>query len=246
LHQLLRQMQKIDAGAPFDLVVVCNGGDRDPLVLPRSFDGLHARIVNRPNSGYNIGAWEAGRRAKPDSPAYLFVQDECFIRRAGWLSEYEYRFFGDSGVGLLGESLMWDRMSWPHIRAATDRDLGTAWFDGESMHPLDQYQQFLEARAIPRGAVGTHLQSLVLFTSAAVLRQVGGFPVGATYREAVACEIGISRLIEAHGYRIAQVRGDRFSLIGHRQWTSLNKLKAVQATKTLLRHIVGRSRPGKP
>jgi hypothetical protein len=243
LHQLLSQMQKIDAGSPFDLVVVCNGGDREPLVLPRRFDSLRARIVNRANTGYNIGAWEAGRCASPDSPAYLFLQDECFIQRAGWLSEYEYRFFGDAGVGLLGESLMWDRMSWPYIRAATDRDLGASWFPGESVHPLDQYQQFLDARAIPLGAVGTHLQSLVLFSSAAVLRQVGGFPVGSTYRESVACEIGISCLIAAQGYRIAQVRGERFSLIGHRQWTSTNKLKAAATAKKLVRQMLGRNRP---
>ena len=237
-------MQKIDAGAPLDLVVVCNGGDHDPLVLPRRFDSLRARIVNRANTGYNIGAWEAGRCATPDSPAYLFLQDECCIHCAGWLSEYEYRFFGDAGVGLLGESLMWDRMSWAYIRAATDRDLGMSWFPGESVHPLDQYQQFLEARAIPRGAVGTHLQSLVLFSSAAVLRQVGGFPVGTTYREAVACEIGISRLIEAQGYRIAQVRGERFSLIGHRQWTSMNTLKGAATVKTLVRQMLRRNRTG--
>lgn len=38
LHRLLQQMRMIDAGSPFDLLVVCNGGDERPLSLPRRFD----------------------------------------------------------------------------------------------------------------------------------------------------------------------------------------------------------------
>ena len=42
----------------------------------------------------------------------------------------------DPGIGLLGEMIRWDRMSWPFIRASTDRDLdAAAWPAGEAHAP---------------------------------------------------------------------------------------------------------------
>lgn len=217
LLRLLGQMARVQAGAPFDVLVVCNGGDRRPL----NPGGSVGRVLNRENTGYNIGAWEAGWRHAAGYEFYMFLQDECFLKRSGWVSEFQYRMEGDRGIGLLGESMMWDQMTWEYIRAATDRDLGRqVWARDDATHPLEQYQAFLDARGIPRGEIGAHLQSLVLFTSRRVLEEIGGLPCGRTYREAVACEIGISRLIAAKGYRIAKVRGEAFSLIGHRQWTA--------------------------
>ena len=224
LVRLLRQMSSVNAGAPFDTLVVCNGGDVRPLVLPGA-DRLHARVLNRENVGYNIGAWEAGWRSAGLYEFFLFLQDECFIKRPGWVSEFEYRMENDRGLGLLGEAMMWDQMSWQYIRTATDRDLGsTVLLPGETIHPLEQYAAFLDARGIPRGDVGTHLQSLVLFTRRAVLEEIGGFPLGRTYREAVAGEIGFSRLIAARGYRIARIRDAAFHFIGHQQWTRSDRI----------------------
>ena len=54
-YYLLRQMQKIDAGSPFDLVIVANGGEIVLLVLPPRFDSLRARVLNRENTYYNLG-----------------------------------------------------------------------------------------------------------------------------------------------------------------------------------------------
>jgi hypothetical protein len=79
------------------------------------------------------------------------------------------------------------------------------------------------------------LQSLVLFTSTHILREIEGFPTGTTYREAVACEIRISRLIESKGYRISKVKDQPYELIGHRQWT-----KGYQLKMTVRRIIVDR------
>jgi hypothetical protein len=219
LLSLLAQMMRVDAGTNFDLIIVCNGGDRQPLVLPSKFDRLRPRIFNRENQGYNIGAWEYGWRISEGYRYYLFLQEECFLKAKGWVSEFEYRMSVDRGVGLLGEAIMWDRMSWQYIREATDRDLGLDWFAGEPVHPLDAYQAFLNLRGIPLGEVGSHLQSLVLFTSGQVLSEINGFPTGISYREAVACEIGISRLVEAKGYRISKIKDHPYALIGHRQWT---------------------------
>jgi hypothetical protein len=239
LLSLLTQMRRIDAGTNFDLVIVCNGGNEQPLSLPAQFDSLQPRIFNRENQSYNIGAWEHGWRRAEGYEYYLFLQEECFLKRAGWVSEFEYRISLDGGIGLLGEAIMWDRMSWEYIRAATDRDLGLDWFAGESMHPLDAYQAFLQQRGIPLGEVGSHLQSLILFTSRQILNEIDGFPTGMSYREAVACEIGISRLVEAKGYRISKIKDHPYALIGHRQWTKAYtfKMKVRQLLLNGLRRL---------
>jgi hypothetical protein len=44
-----------------------------------------------------------------------------------------------------------------------------------------------------------------------------------SYQEAVAGEVGISRLIESRGYRISRVRNQSFEIIGHRQWTGVSR-----------------------
>jgi hypothetical protein len=218
--RLLAEMDRIDAGCPFSTYVVVNGGDVKPLTLPARFEDV--RVINRENTGYNITAWDVGWRAAAADgfDHFLFLQDECFLKQARWLSEYVFRMSEDAGIGLLGEAIMWDQMSWAYIRTATDRDLGAkAWPKDEAVHPLDFYQSYLDRLGIPRTGVGTHLQSIVLFSSKAVLEEVGGFPHPTTYREAVGCEIGISRLIASRGYRIAKVKDRPFDLIGHHQWT---------------------------
>jgi hypothetical protein len=243
LRRLLRQMLRVDAGTSFKLVIVCNGGNEKPLHLPSEFDRLHPLVLNRENTGYNIGAWDFGWRVVNDCEYFLFLQDECFLKKPGWVSEFEFRMENDSGIGLLGESITWDRMSWPYIRTATDRDLGVEWFKGEPAHPLDVYRDHLGKIEIPPGDVGTHLQSLMLFTSRKILVEIGGFPKGSNYREAVACEIGVSRLIEARGYRISKVKDHPFALIGHSQWTAIDRLKrrvrkaVVAPIKSVLRFL---------
>lgn len=220
LHRLLGQMLRTPAGAPFDLRVVVNGGDQRPLTLPARFDPLRARIEDRPNRGYNIEAWDVGWRLDPAYDYYLFLQAECHLKRPNWVAEFEFRAGNDPGVGLIGETIMWDRQSWAFIRTATDRDLGAhAWPAGEPDHPLDTYQRLIAARGVPLGDVGTHLPSIIWFAPRAVLEAVGGFPlIGTTYREAVACEVATSRLVEAKGFRVATIRGEAFHFIGHRQW----------------------------
>ncbi len=124
---------------------------------------------------------------------FLFLQDDCFLKKPNWVLDFEFPAGNDPGIGLLGEAIMWDRMTWAYIRKATDRDLGRlAWPEEKPVHPLDTYQELLKKRGVPPGEVGTHLPSLILFAPRTVLEEVGGFPlIGSTYREAVACEIGI-------------------------------------------------------
>jgi hypothetical protein len=249
LHRLLNQMRKVDAGSRFDVLVVFNGGLERPLPLPPRFDDLRPRVLNRENHGYNLGAWDYGWRNAEGYEYYLFLQDDCFLKRPGWVGDFEFRMARDAGVGLLGEAVMWDRMTWSFIREATDRDLGRlAWPEDEPVHPLDTYQALLEKHGIPRGEVGTHLLSLILFTSRRVLEEVGGFPlIGPSKREAIACEIGISRLIESRGYRVSKLKDRSFELIGHREWTRVHWLKTrlVGGAKGFVKRVVlGKRRSG--
>jgi hypothetical protein len=243
LHKLLSQISKVDAGAKFDVVIVCNGGDLKPLSLPDSFRKLPIRIFNRENTGWNLGAWEFGWRIAGPYPYFLFLQDDCYLKSKGWIADFEFRIEHDSGIGLLGEEIMWDEMTWSFIRKATDRDLGrSAWPENEPIHPLDTYQDLLTKRGIPPGEVGTHLPSVILFTSRKILEEVGGFPlIGTTYREAVACEIGISRVIASRGYRITRVKGEgsSFRLIGHAEWTASHRFWS--RTRRTIKKMVIRS-----
>lgn len=233
VYRLLDQMMRVDAGTSFDVMIVCNGGDQKPFTLPQRFNALKPAVLNRENLGFNIGAWNHGWLSMPSYEYYLFLQAECFLKQPGWVSEFIFRMEHDPGLGLLGEVIMWDKMSWQYIRAATDRDLGLDWFKGEAIHPLDFYQQYLDQAGVPHGEVGAHLQSLILFTSGKVLKEIGGLLVGKTYREAVACEIGISALVQAKGYRISKVKDEPFHLIGHTQWTRLDRIKRTLRSKVV-------------
>lgn len=221
LYRLLRMMQKVPAGAPFDVLIVCNGGDEKPLVPRPGFESLNVRIINRENAGWNLGAWEAGWRASPGYDYFLFLQAECFIRNPDWIARFVHRIERDSGIGMLGERLMWQQMTWDYVRAATELDLGARGPVPEGvLESIARYQRLLVERGIDPGSLGTHLVSIILFLQRSVLEEIGGFPlIGESYLEAVGCEIGLSKLVEARGYRISQVADDAFSRIGHTQWS---------------------------
>jgi len=227
LHRLLAEMRKVDPGAPFDLVVVCNGGDKAPLRLPARFDDLRPRVLDRENVGFNIAAWEHGWRADPGYDYFLFLQDDCYLKRASWLSGFESRFELDPGIGLLGELVAYDQMSWDYVRKVF---YTTFWADPsewtEPAHPIDTYRALFDRRGIPWSDLANHLPSIILFSSRRILEEVGGFPYfGPSYREAIAGEFAISRLVESRGYRISKVTDYPFDLIGHPQWASNGKAR---------------------
>lgn len=220
---LIRQMRRRHAGRAFDLVVVCNGGGLSAKDLPAPPEGVTLRVVNRENQGYNIGAWDAGWRAAPGYAYYLFLQDECRLRGPGWLRAFEEQHRKQSVPALLGEALMWENMTWEEViasdrRSFAPRTTGAA----EAEIPTERYRRRLAEMGIPEGPVATHLQSLVLFADGDLLTRMDGFPNRSEYRDAVACEIGISRKAAALGARLVRVDPDRaFSYITHPEWVGL-------------------------
>lgn len=208
LIALLDQIAEIDAGATFDLCVVVNAteGGR-PIELPDRHKSVE--LLYRANHGYNVGAWQHGWQSKPEYDFYLFLQDECVIRRPGWLKAF-LRAARHPETGLVGESL----------------DPFSSWDRFGSYFP-QVYQDCISVaagRGMPMGTIADHLQTLVVGARRDVLQRMGGFVLGESKKEAVAGEVLTSALARACGYRVRQVAWRPFEYIDHPQWSSLRTL----------------------
>jgi hypothetical protein len=215
LVALLDGMFTIPSEWPFAVRVVVNQASPQRLVLPDRLASVG--VCYRENSGYNIGAWDAGWRQLPPYPSYLFVQEECRIVRPGWVSAFVRKA---DHLGLVGECLSpdWDA-PWDHLAEwLRGQRMPDHWTEGEPADRVACYQHFLRTQGIPPGPKGDHLQSLVLSARREVLEAIQGFPQGRNYGEAIAAEIGISKKVQALGLRIGEVGPEPFFYIEHPQW----------------------------
>lgn len=218
LLALAGQLRRSPDAPRYDLLAVVNG---DADTLPAALRDFPGDVLLRPNIGYNLGAWDAGWRARPGYGHYLFLQDECRLLREGWAREWPRRCRGETGV--LGESLSvdWDR-PWPELHAiGPPGDKPEHCLDGRPVDRATFYLACLARWGIPAGPTARHLQTLVLFAAAEVLEAVDGFRCGRGYGEAIAAEIGFSRAVEAAGWRIEQAGRRRFEWFEHPQWSHL-------------------------
>lgn len=238
LFRLLRQIHSYDAGAPFEVVVVCNGGDKLPLRLPLRFRKYKISVLDRVNSGFNIGAWDHGWRHAARCDHFLFLQDECYIKRPGWLRAFVARMEGSSGIGLVGESMNWN-VSWDQQR---DNPVASRCLNREGypeFNAIDFLRAFLEREGIPTDESARHLQSLVLFASRRVLEDMGGFLHKDNYADAVGAEIAISKKVISMGYDIATVGPESFHYIGHTEWSHV-PTRAMKRFRLALRPFKAR------
>ena len=217
LVRLLDSMAAHPAGCAYAVRVVVNRDGAEALNMPERHRGVE--VLYRPNVGYNIGTWEAGWRAVPAYPGYLFVQDECVVVRAGWAAAFA-RAAGAPGVGLVGECLSpdWDAPWGVLAERFRGHELKEHTINGRKAERVACYLDFFRRRGIPPGERGDHLQSLVLYVPRAVLERVAGFPEGDSYGEAIAAEIGMSKKVQAAGLALAQVGSDPFTYVEHPQW----------------------------
>lgn len=233
LFRLLDEIQCHDALLPYSITIVCNGGDITPLQLPKKYSNRRITVLNRENSGFNIGAWEFGWRNSSDGDHILFLQDECQILQSGWLLAFLKKFQSSPDIGLVGENINW-RRTWseqrlnPVAAGCLNKD------DGPKFNSVDFLHDHIVNLGIPPGESADHLQSLMLFSSRKILREIGGFPTSDNYAQAVGMEIAISKKVQAHGYAIAMVGHRPFSYIGHPQWSSWQHKKWIKL-KQLLR-----------
>lgn len=217
LGALLRGMETHPAGAEFSVCLVVNRTRERGVSVPAT--KFPVSLLYRPNLGMNIGAWEAGWRANAGFKRYLFLQDECLIERAGWIAAFEEAVQG-AQVGMVGESLNenWEK-SWPELRRLQEGvELPDHRLDGRPANRVDLYLDFLRRSQIDPGQTARHLRALAWFAPRSVLEAIGGFPVGSSYGECIASEIGVSRKVESRGLKVIQVHAEPFRYIRHREW----------------------------
>lgn len=216
LVALLESMSKHPAGIDHDMLLVVNstGEMRLPDVVAAKAQG----VIYRPNSGMNIGAWDGGWRHARGRPFYLFLQDECFVSRDGWLSAYQQKL--EEVGGIVGESLNagWNK-PWPQLRDTVGSNmLPEHLVNGIPANRVDCYLDFMARNGIDPGETGAHLRSLVWALSGGLMERLGGFPIGANYGECIAAEIGVSRRIVDLGSGITQLAVVHFYAVRHREW----------------------------
>ncbi len=221
LKKLTASMENHNSKYPYDKYLVNNGR---VMIHDRNLYGIFRGILHRENRGYNIAAWDAAWRMLNGYDYFLFVQDDCYVRRNGWLRGFVKAFEKDSHSGLIGENLnsRWDRR-WSDLLAHNDA--------APSPERARFYHEKLLSWNIDVGDKATHLTTVVLFTSREVLEKVNGFPIPDSYQDAIAAEIGFSRKIVSAGKNIKQVKGCSHFYIGHAQWES--ELCLVQAYKVI-------------
>lgn len=217
LLALLDSLDRHPAGARCERVLCVNttGSQRVPAAVAARLHG----VLERPNVGMNIGAWDAAWRHWPGRDAYLFLQDECYAVRDDWLALVQ-RCLADRDTGLCGEALnpAWDK-PWEQLRNGPGRDvLPEHFIDGEPANRVDVYLQRMRAHGIDPGFGGRHLRSLVWALRGDVLSAIDGFISGANYGECIAAEIGTSRAVAALGLELREFGPAPFHAFRHREW----------------------------
>jgi hypothetical protein len=177
-------------------------------------------VLERENTGMNIGAWDHGWRAESGYEHYLFLQDDCQIVRAGWLAAYLERAAAEPSSGLLGESLnpAWNK-SWDQLAKSRAGEVMPGHvLNGAPAERVAVYLDFMRRAGIDPGEGGYHLRALTWFARRNVLERIGGFPIGENYGECIAAEIAVSRSVIAAGLRVEQIAPAPFHFIQHADW----------------------------
>ena len=226
LRGLVASIEEHPAGADFDLFVVANGLDYE---LPPELASSVGEVIVRENVGFNIGAWEEGWRRLTGRTRFLFLQDDCLVKKHGWLRDFVEVFDAAPACGLVSENLIrdWNR-PWDELFVPAPKTRSARSVSQEQAARARRYHAQLEAWGIVPGTTARHLTSVVHFTSREVLEAVGGYTVAEEYEAAIAAEIGFSRKVEAAGYELRQVGRHIHSRIGHREWPSgglVNRLR---------------------
>lgn len=200
------------------IIIVVNNDNLNDTKIKRNTAGWQTII--RPNQGMNIGAWQEGFLEKSEKKYYFFLQDECFIKKSGFIKTCINRFKENPKLGMLGESLnkKWNH-PWQFLAQSSlnwkDKDHE---INGSQVPRVDFYVQKMKDLGIDHGASGLHLRSLCWIFRGDVLRFLGGFPIGSNKGECIASEIGVSRKVLQLGYEFDQVAPAPFNFIGHAEW----------------------------
>jgi hypothetical protein len=220
LLELLISIKKVFLG---ELVVVVNS-DKNELYRP-PIDGV--TISHGKNLGMNIGAWNRGYFDNPDANFYLFLQDECYIKRLDFVKFIMARFMSEPDLGLLGESInyRWD-LDWVTLSQSSLNSFDADHrIDNREVRRVDMYLYMMSRWGVDPGPSGRHLRSLVWALPGGIMRELGGFPVGRNKGECIAAEIAVSRKVLSLGYRVEQFELKPFTFFGHTEWRADGRSK---------------------
>lgn len=235
-------MQEYDSGLDFHLVVVVNEGGEGRVPTPNLARALSFQVLNRENLGMNIGAWDHGWRACDEGDHVLFLQDECYPVREGWLLAFS-EALEDSHVGLLGESLNsnWD-IGWAELRVREQNAVMMEHsLNGEPSNRIDVYLDYFKRCGVDPGDSAVHLRSLCWGLRRETLEKMDGFPIGANFGECIAAEIAVSKRVESMGLSVQQLASAPFTFLRHCEWNQdfpegpFSKLETASRTIEKLR-----------
>jgi len=217
LRGLLESFERYDAGLLFRPFLVVNGHG---YPLDASIAACFERVLERENTGFNLGAWDHAWRALGDCERFLFLQDDCFARRRNWLRDIALRFDRTPRCGLVGEQIQrnFDR-PWSELVVARSATLTSRRVSASVAARARYYREKLREWGIHEGRAARHVTTVVQYTSREVLEDVGGYDLVSNYEDAIAAEIGFSCKLTARGYALAQVGRRRHARIGHREWS---------------------------
>jgi hypothetical protein len=185
------------------------------------------KYIFRRNHGMNIGAWHEGFSQSPNHAMYVFLQDECFVKRPGLIEACQKRFITNAKLGMLGESInrKWDR-SWSEMEKSSLnwKDLDHQ-INGEKIPRVRYYRNKLGQLGINEGKSAAHLRSLCWIFRGDVLRKLNGFEIGRNKGECIAIEIGTSRKVIQLGHEFDQIHSSPFFFVGHHEWKETGSSK---------------------
>ena len=212
LQLLLNQLEPL---APNILVVINDDNHHGPVEF---LSDMPTPCLRRTNTGMNIGGWNEAFQQQPDFEHYVFLQDECRIVANDFLSAYVDRL-KEPEIGMIGESLnpQWNR-PWAEIASSTLNYPVQITPGSPAMMRTAFYLACLNNWGISPGTTGAHLRALVWAFRHDTLEKIKAFPIGRTKEECIAAEIAISKSVEQHGERIAQVGSAPFQYIQHKEW----------------------------
>ncbi|MFK8020848.1 MAG: glycosyltransferase family A protein [Pseudomonadales bacterium] len=217
LHSLIDSMQFFDAGAPYEVCVVVNRTCDEEIEL--NYPELNPDVHYRHNVGMNIGAWDFGWRLASGFDNVIFLQDDCYIVRDGWVSAINDRLI-DTDVGLLGEAANrgWD-IPWEELhKREANVNLAEHELNGQKANRVDVYLDCLKRYGIAAGDNGFHMRSLMWAARMETLQQIDGFPHGRDFGECIAAEIGVTKKVQSAGLAIENIDKEDFKYFRHLEW----------------------------
>ena len=178
----------------------------------------NVQTLTRPNTGMNIGSWNAAYLNNKDYDFYLFLQDECKILEKSFIACY-INELSKKEVGMTGESInnkwdnKWDFLANSRINYVVGYDMHK-----KPVYRVQYYFNLLKTWLIQPGENGRHLRSLIWGFKKETLNKISSFPIGKTKEECIVAEIAVSKKVEQIGLKVTQVHTKPFKYISHIEW----------------------------